>query len=782
MGATILQDLVVVMVIAAAATIIFYRLKQPVVLGYLLAGVIIGPNALGLISDADSIHGLSDLGIIFLMFAVGLEFDLKKLRKVGIAAAIAAAIEVSVMLAIGYQVGLWLGWGVMPSIFLGAVVSISSTSIIVKILTEKGKLKEEFSEVAFGILIIEDILAVVIVALLSSAGRTGTFEASLVGSTVAAVILFVFIFVSVGLVLVPRLIDVVSKFHVEEVLVITVVGLAFGAALLALNVGFSLALGAFLIGAIIAESKAVRRVEHKIVPLRDLFTAVFFVAVGMFIDPRVIMNYWQPILIVALATIVGKVVAVTIATYVVGYDGRTAFKTGTALGQIGEFSFIIAGLGLTLHVVNPELPPIAIAVCAITSLATGVLIHWGPKAADSISPRLPRWYVRPLSAYTRFAKKIFGRQADPLAKPNAIKTKHGARVMIYAAWLFGILIVAAYVSRWLGSEVGTRLSLADNATRAASLGFLGLIGLPLFVAFTKATEGYTYASAKAHQMSPRVLSGLDARHHRPKFIARFVSAVAAIALVAGAVRVAWGVHPLAIPNTWLLIPILTILCLLGWLLWHKLERVYEGMERTLNELMGVEEQPVEDERNRLLRERLPFGMDALEYRVRIDTAGSYTSLKALDLRSETGASILTVERGATVIHNPPGTWVLLPNDRIFMVGTHEQLERAQHYLDERVRDEDDAPIVERSIAIPPSSPAIGRTLRDLQVPESTGASFGFVQRADGSTMAAGPDVKAAAGDRVFVYGPEGSMHRVHERLKVKALPIRPPEPKRGPAR
>src|ERR1051325_7321426 len=291
MGTAILQDLVVVMVLAAAVTIIFYRMRQPVVLGYLLAGLVIGPGALALIRDGESIHGLADLGLIFLMFAVGLEFDLKKLRQVGVPAAVVAAVEVGLMLWIGYEVGRWMGWSQMDSIFLGAVISISSTTIIVKILTDMGKLKEEYSELAFGILIIEDLLGIVIVALLSTMGTTGRLDPGIVGATVGGVVLFVFIFIAVGLVMVPRLIDVVSKFHVEEVLVITVVGLAFAAALMAQNLGFSLALGAFLCGAIIAESKAVQRVEHKIVPIRDLFTAMFFVAIGMPIEPAHIANY-----------------------------------------------------------------------------------------------------------------------------------------------------------------------------------------------------------------------------------------------------------------------------------------------------------------------------------------------------------------------------------------------------------------------------------------------------------------------------------------------------------
>ncbi|MEA3198646.1 MAG: monovalent cation:H+ antiporter-2, family [Thermoplasmata archaeon] len=777
MGASILQDLVVVMIVAAAVTILFYRLKQPVVLGYLLGGVLVGPNTLGLIKDAESIHGLSDLGIIFLMFAVGLEFDLKKLRKVGASAAIAAALEVSAMLAIGYYLGTFvLGWNQMDSIFLGAVMSISSTTIIVKILTEMGKVKEEHAEVAFGILIIEDILAVVIVALLTAMGTTGTFQVDIIPSVIGGVILFVFVFVAVGLVLVPRLIDVVSKFHVEEVLVITVVGLAFGAALLAQNVGFSLALGAFLIGAIIAESKAVRRVEHKIVPIRDLFTAMFFVAVGMLIDPRMLLAYWQPILVIAVATVIGKVVAVTIATYLVGYDGRTAVKTGTALGQIGEFSFIIAGLGvLSLHVVRPELYPIAIAVCALTTLCTPIFVRGGPKVADGGANASPRWWIKLLTWYTHGVRKITSRPIDPLTRPDHKRARHGTRMVIYAAWLFGLLIMAAYVSAWAGAEVQGRLPVGEDLTRAASIGFLGLTGLPLFVAFTKAAEAYIFAGAKARAMNPKHLSKQDARYRRPKFIARTFSAIASIVLVGAAIRIAWGIHPLAIPNLWLLIPILVVLTAIGAIFWHPLERLYLGMEKTLNELMGHEaDLHPDEERNLRLKERLPWGMDVEEVHIRPIDRAAYMNLKDLNLRDVSGASILSIERGSKVMPNPHPDVVLLPHDRVILIGKRDQLTRAAGFMS--VLSPRAEPVVEQEVRVPASSPAMAQPLGSLQI-EQTGAKMGLIRKADGSFVAPSPRVTLEPDDHVTLYGSEASIGAARERLKLRTMGA---HPKMGP--
>ena len=762
MGATILQDLVVVMVIAAAVTIVFYRLRQPVVLGYLLAGVLVGPHLLGFIRDTVSIDGLAELGIIFLMFAVGLEFDLKKLRKVGTAAGIAAAIEVAVMLFIGYKVGLWLGWGQMDSIFLGAALSISSTTIIVKVLTEMGKLKEEYSELAFGILIIEDIIAIVIVALLSSFGATGTITAGLIPSTIGAVLLFVFIFVAVGLVLVPRLIDGVSKFHVEEVLVITVVGLAFGAALLAHDLGFSVALGAFLMGAIIAESKAVRRVEHRIVPLRDLFTATFFVAVGMLVDPTIIAAHWVPILVVTVATIVGKLFATSLGAFAAGADGRTSLKTAFALGQIGEFSFIIAGLGLTLGVVRPELPAIAIAVSCITSVATPALIRVGPTLTDAVAPRLPRWWVALAAGYTRFARRLVQRSHDHLPHHDARRSRHGTRMAIYAAWLFGLFIVAAYLSEWVGAQVGTRLSLSENATRAAAIGLLGLAALPLFVAFVKATEAYMYATAKANAMSPRDLIRGRSRWREPHAVSRVVGGIASIVLVTVATSVAWGVHPLAVPNLWILVPVLLALVAIGAFAWNPLERVYVGMEKTLNELMGVDDHTVEEDRNKRLRERLPWGMDMEEVQIRPIDRAAYTSLKDLSLRDRTGAHVLLVERGARVMHNPHADIPLMPHDKVVLVGKRDQLDRAARYLS-LLSPPREGDVVEREVRIPAGSPAVGRTTDDLGLH----GAVSLIERSDGRVVAPSARVRFEPDDHVTLYGSEASLDRVRERLHAR---------------
>ncbi|MEI9863962.1 MAG: cation:proton antiporter [Limisphaerales bacterium] len=298
------------------------------------------------------------------MFSLGLEFSLGKLKRVGATAFIAAALEIVLMLGIGYQIGRWFGWSQMDSVFLGAMLSISSTTIIVKALAELGKSKERFAELIFGILIVEDILAIAIIALLSGIAMTGSLQIGEVVGTVSRLGIFLVVTLVLGLLFVPRLIGYVARFKSNEMLLITVLGLCFGFSLLAVKLHYSVALGAFIIGAVIAEAREVKKIEHLTEPVRDMFSAIFFVAIGMLIDPALLAQYWLPIAVITVVVVVGKVLTCSFGTFVAGNDTRTSLRVGMGLAQIGEFSFIIAALGLNLGVTSKFLYPIAVTVSA----------------------------------------------------------------------------------------------------------------------------------------------------------------------------------------------------------------------------------------------------------------------------------------------------------------------------------------------------------------------------------------------------------------------------------
>ncbi len=373
----LIQDLAVVMTVAGLVTVLFRKLKQPVVLGYILAGFLIGPHSppFSYISSDETIHTLADLGIILLMFSLGLHFNLKKIREVGLSALIAAFLEIVFMVWIGFEVGHFFGWSDINSIFLGAILSISSTTIIVKALHEMGLQEEKFASLIFGILIMEDLLGIAMIALLSSMAQTGSIGFVDVVGILARLAIFLTVTLVMGLLAVPPFLRFVNRFRSRETMLISILGLCFASSLLALKLGYSVALGAFMMGAIISEVKEIERIDNLVEPVKDMFSAIFFVAVGLLINPSLLMQHLGPIAVITVAVIFGKIITCAFGTYIAGHDVNTSLKVGMGLAQIGEFSFIIAALGLTLHVTGDFLYPIAVTVSVMTTLTTPYLIR-----------------------------------------------------------------------------------------------------------------------------------------------------------------------------------------------------------------------------------------------------------------------------------------------------------------------------------------------------------------------------------------------------------------------
>ncbi|TKJ80864.1 cation/H(+) antiporter [Pseudomonas sp. CFBP13509] len=403
-----IQDLAVIMLVAGVVTVLFHRLKQPVVLGYIVAGFIIGPHTppFGLIHDEDTIKTLAELGVIFLMFCLGLEFSLRKLFKVGATAFIAAFLEIILMIWIGYEIGRWFDWNTMDSLFLGAILAISSTTIIVKALNDLKMKNQRFAQLIFGVLIVEDILGIGIIALLSSIAVSGTVSSGEVFSTVGKLSLFMIVALVIGILLVPRLLAYVAKFESNEMLLITVLGLCFGFCLLVVKLEYSMVLGAFLIGAIMAESRQLVKIERLIEPVRDMFSAIFFVAIGLMIDPQILLQYAWPIAVITVAVVLGKMLSCGLGAFIAGNDGRTSLRVGMGLSQIGEFSFIIAALGMTLQVTSDFLYPVAVAVSAITTLLTPYLIRGADPLSLKIAAVMPKRMSRVFGMYGEWLRSI----------------------------------------------------------------------------------------------------------------------------------------------------------------------------------------------------------------------------------------------------------------------------------------------------------------------------------------------------------------------------------------
>ena len=455
-----IQDLAILMLFAGVSIIIFSRLKQPIVLGYIVAGFLIGPYFIkpGLINDKDSIETLSQLGVIFLMFSLGLEFSIKKLFSVGATAFIAALLEIFVMIWLGHTIGKAFGWNDMNSLFLGAILAVSSTTIIVKALSDLNMKHERFAQLIFGVLIVEDILGIGIIALLSGiATSNGDIETANVIATISKLLLFMIVSLVVGIIMVPRVLAYIARFHSDEMMLISVLGMCFGFCLVVISLNYSVVLGAFLIGAIMAESRQLAQIERIIEPVRDMFSAIFFVTIGMLIDPTILKDYALEIFVIALAVIIGKVFSCSLGAFIAGNKGKTSLRVGMGLSQIGEFSFIIAALGMSLGVTSNYLYSIVVAVSVITTLTTPYLIKVADPLTNVLSKAMPSRIEKVFSAYTHWVDSIrlHGDKAILAGMIKKIIMQVGVNIALVTAIFLTVAYFASPISNWLAHWVET---------------------------------------------------------------------------------------------------------------------------------------------------------------------------------------------------------------------------------------------------------------------------------------------------------------------------------------
>lgn len=388
---TFLLELAIILVTAGLISVLFSKLRLPVVIGYLAAGMVLGPNLFGpsLVSDMGTIDALANAGIVLLMFTLGLEFNLRRLRKVGLFAALAGSVEIVLMITLGYGLGLMLGWSQIQSIFLGAVMSISSTAVIIKVLTDSGMMKKEFAEAIVGILIIEDIAAVIILTLSSplAAGDGVTLASILL--QIAYIAVFMAILLVLGLAVLPRLMDRMYPTATPETLLIVSLGLCFGMAIVAQFFGLSVAIGAFLMGIIVSQSMVQEKVVERITPIKEMFMALFFISIGLMIDPWLILDNAIVALAIAAVFIMGKVFSVTLGTFLSNKDARTSAMTGLGMVAMGEFSFVIAKTAFDLGAVDQLFYSSVIGAALITMLYLPVSFRRAPDVVNAIGGALP---------------------------------------------------------------------------------------------------------------------------------------------------------------------------------------------------------------------------------------------------------------------------------------------------------------------------------------------------------------------------------------------------------
>jgi K+:H+ antiporter len=669
-----LQNLAVVLCVAAVATVVFQRLHQPVVFGYLLAGMIIGPYIpIPLVADPSTVRTTSELGVILLMFSLGLEFSIRKLVQVSQKAGAVALFECTIMISVGYLVGQVLGFTRMESVFAGAIIGISSTTIIVKAFQEQ-KVKGRVTELVFGILIIEDLIAIFLLTILTTVARSGAVSPMEILLTALRLAMFLTALIGFGILTVPRAIRAVQRLGQPETTLVASIGICFAAALLALSFGYSVALGAFIAGSLVAESGHEAEIEKLVRPVRDMFAAIFFVSVGMMIDPAALSEHWRVVLVLTLAVIIGKVLAVTVGAFLAGHGRRTAMKAGMSLAQIGEFSFIIASVGVASGVIRGWLYPVAIAVSAITTLTTPLLIKLSNRAAASIDHWLPEPIQTVAALYGSWIERV---RSAPRAPTERSVTKRILRIIMLDAALITVIVIGVAVELDRLSElVGKMIGMPPERVRFMVVLISGLITVPLIFGLI------TSAKALGNHLARRAFSDAQKGKVDPADAPRR----ALVILVQLAIVLAVGIPVVAITQPFLpphqgavVLALLTLVLLVA--LWRNAANL-QGHARAGAEIIAsalahqmASVDGTSDETKLLedVNAILPGLGEPVAIRVIPQSIAVGRSLAQLNLRGATGATVLAIRRGDQQIPTPLGREVIQVDDVVAVAGAHDAL-------------------------------------------------------------------------------------------------------------
>lgn len=684
-----LANLTLVLCVAALTTWVFQRIRQPVVFGYLVAGMIIGPYiGVPLFADRSMVATLSELGVILLMFGLGLEFSLRKLAVVAPTVGLIALVDTSAMFGFGYLTGQLLGWTTLESVFGGAIVAISSTTIIVKAFAEQG-VRGRLTNLVYGILIIEDLIAIFLIAMLTTIASGANVSASAVGITAAKLLLFLALFVGLGLVVVPRVVRAVVRLDRPETTLVVSLGLCFGGALLALDAGYSVALGAFIAGSLVAESGEGGRVEHLVVGVRDMFGAVFFVSVGMMIDPRLVAEHWVAVVVLSVVVVVGKLLAVSVGAFLSGNDVRTSTQAGMSLTQIGEFAFIIAAVGTTAGVVGEFLYPVAVAVSAITTLTTPIAIRASGAVATFVDRSLPR----PLQTFVGlYGTWIASLRSRPDAEGTAPLVRRKIRLLVLdTALLAGVIIGTVFVRPTLLPMIAPTYLPPAWAT-VALYAMAALLATPFVFGIVRVAGALS--SLLSYRALPKgTANRLDyAESPRKVLMATLqlglvaVSGLVVVVVTEPFVPVGRGVAILALVVAWLTV-----------VFWRRTSDLYGHTQAGAQVLLAAlakgipapsaPRAPAESQATiaasrdlSTVHQVLPGLGDPVAYLVREGDAAAGRTLRDLQLRSQTGAVVLAITRGDDNVLLPVGAERLGVGDVLALAGTAEALAEATRLL------------------------------------------------------------------------------------------------------
>ena len=744
----LIQDLALILMVAGIVTIIFKKLKQPLVLGYIMAGFLVSPHMPYTTSvvDMSNIHLWADIGVMFLLFSLGLDFSFKKILKMGASPIISTISIIFSMSLLGVIVGQAFGWSKMDCIFLGGMLAMSSTTIIYKAFDDLGLRQQQFTGLVMSVLILEDILAIVMMVMLSAIASGNNPDGSQMIGSILKIGFFLVLWLVVGIFAIPLFLRSVRKLINAEVLLVVSLGLCCAMAVFSTKVGFSSAFGAFIMGSILAETIEADRIEKLVEPVKNLFGAIFFVSVGMLVDPQIIVNYALPIVALVLTILIGQSILGSFAFMLGGESLKSAMRCGFSMAQIGEFSFIIASLGLSLGVISDFLYPVVVAVSVITTFLTPYMIRFATPAYNQLEHRLPSRLIQALNRLS-------------MSRPASHSNNHWKRLLTQMAintCVYSILSVAVttvmftFVMPFVKHLVPTWCDKwYFNAT-------IAVITILLISPFLRAM-----VMKKNRSEEWKALWKESNRNRLPLIFTFIVRVVIAVGFIFNIIQYLFHFTP-AIMIT------VGVAAVIFMVMSRQTKRNSIMLERLfINNLRSRDiEAQIHGKKRPLYEGRLlDRDIHIADFDVPANSKWMGMTLRQLNLGHKFGVHVSSILRGGFRLNIPDGDYIIFPHDRLQAIGSDEQLAKLSAAIEKEVMEEDGElekrEMKLRQLIITNDSPFIGKTLQESDIRRAYGIMVVGLEEGKENLSPFPPSRKFREGDIIWIVGEQSSLDALH---------------------
>ncbi|MBO7468296.1 MAG: cation:proton antiporter [Bacteroidaceae bacterium] len=743
----LITDLALILVLAGIMSLLFKKLKQPVVLGYIVAGFLASPYMpyTPSVLDSNDISIWADIGVIFLLFSLGLEFRIKKLLMSGSTPIIAVTTSVTCMITIGIIIGHLFGWSFMDGLYLGGMMSMSSTSIIIKAFDDLGVRQQKFAGLVFSVLIIEDIIAIVMMLLFGTLGEGKQVEGMEILLNIGKLVFFIVLWFVVGIYLIPLLLKKIRPLLNEETLLIVSLSLCFLMVVLSTAVGFSSAFGAFVMGSILAETLESEKIEHLTAPVKDLFGAIFFVSVGMMINPALLLKYWLPIVVITLVMIIIRSSVDTLGFILGGTPIKTAVKCGYSLAQVGEFSFIIATLGISLGAISEFIYPIIVSVCVLTTFTTPYMIKASDKVGDALEARIPEKWKERLNRYDR----------DTSVLNNENKWKKMLKAMLSPILIYGVLCIAILIASFQLMQPLLEKAIPSPWDSVVGLSVTLLVLTP-FLRPLLLRHCFTHTFWE--------LWGDKQVNRAPLLAIVILRAAMVVALIVVCVK-----HYSHVSLS-LLVGIV-VLTLISLLFSRRIKQRQQQLEEIFIGNLNTKDNQSETQKPQYAGELQSRDIHLTEVVIPAFSSWCGKTLKELDWGRRYEISVASILREGRRINIPGAKEQLFPNDKLQIIGTDDNISHFVEAMAKRkTQMESLSPVSSgemhlHQIAITHDSPLVNMRVLDSGIRNEFRCLIVGIDRGEGPLLKPTPELEFREGDIVWIVGEQENIRNLAKQIR-----------------